>query len=283
MDPERLPYDPALERCPDFSQPRYQVQRSSLVNDQLHPEIANGEQAIAHLRDAWVAQDEALEHKRREVEEEEERQRQREQRDKEEKDEKEREKKRQTIYSIKMGVGMGADLDMLPKYAKDKAERREIFPYCYTLSSFCREAEEAILGSTGDHGYDLTQEPNSKITFRPSSSSSRPSPKEIVDADLVLPLVLLGKPMFISSLIGYWPNEHIEMFSQFYAKMEAHPELRRLNGKKVMARYHAVARRKFYKAMGDGDPFDISVISPEVLKECRDNVEDKEREKAMSE
>ncbi|KAK1234128.1 hypothetical protein PQX77_002673 [Marasmius sp. AFHP31] len=296
MDQERLLYDPALERCPDFSLARYQIQRSSLVNDQQHPEIANEEQAIDHLRSIWtadnterrglyqqqLAQDEAAERERRELAEEEIREQQRERRKREEKDEKEREEKRQTIYDIKMGEGMGADLDVLPKYARLLADKRKIFPYCYTLSSFCREAEEEVLASVNDQQYNITQGPDGKISFS-STSSANPSPKAFADTELTWEQVLLGKPMFLSSLVGFWKTENIEMFSRFYARMETHPELRRPNGKKVMARYHAVARSKFYRDMELGTPFDISVISESVLRDCRNFIEDRERRKAEAE
>ncbi|KAK1230740.1 hypothetical protein PQX77_006163 [Marasmius sp. AFHP31] len=296
MDAERFLYDPALERCPDFSLARYQIQRSSLVNDQQHPEIANEEQAVDHLKSTWtadnverrglyqlqVAQDEAAERERREQEEEEVRQLQREQRKREEKDEKDREEKRQTIYDIKMGEGMGADLDELPKYARLLADKRKIFPYCYTLSSFCREAEEEVLSSVNDQQYNITQGADGKISFN-STSSASPSPKAFADTELTWEQVLLGKPMFLSTLVGLWRNDHVEMFSRFYARMETHPELRRPNGKKVMARYHAVARRKFYRENELGQPFDISVISESVLRDCRNYIEDRERQRSEAE
>ncbi|KAK1229307.1 hypothetical protein PQX77_007638 [Marasmius sp. AFHP31] len=293
---ERFLYDPALERCPDFSQARYQIQRSSLINDQQHLEIANEEQAVELLRNTWttdnmerrglyqqqVAQDEAVKRERREIEEEEVRQQQSEQRRREEKDRKDKEDKRQMLYEIPMGVGMGADLDVLLKYAQQLADRRKFFPYCYMLSSFCREAEEELLCSVHDFGYDITQAADGKISLQ-ASSAAKPSPKAIADTELTWEQVLLGKPMFLSSLLGVWHKGNVEMFSRFYSRMETHPELRRSNGKKVMARYHAIARSKFYKEMEVGTPFDISVISETVLRECRDYIEDKEKEKAKAE
>ncbi|KAK1233389.1 hypothetical protein PQX77_003456 [Marasmius sp. AFHP31] len=296
MNEERFLYDPALERCPDFSLARYQIQRSSLVSDQQHPEIANENQAVEHLRSTWtaenaerrglyqqqVAQDKAAERERREIEEEEARRQRNEQRKREEKDEKDREEKRQTLYDIKMGEGMGADLDELPKYARLLADKRKIFPYCYTLSSFCRESEEEVLSSVGEHQYNITQGPDGKISFS-SSSSANPSPKAFPDTELTWEQVLLGKPMFLSTLLGLWKNENVEMFSRFYARMETHPELRRPHGKKVMARYHAIARSKFYRDMELGKPFDISVISETVLQDCRKYIEDRERQRTEAE
>ncbi|KAF9007755.1 hypothetical protein BDZ89DRAFT_554127 [Hymenopellis radicata] len=53
---DRIPYDPALERCPDFAGPKHQRARAYLIADAALADITTDEEAAQHLRDEWTTE-----------------------------------------------------------------------------------------------------------------------------------------------------------------------------------------------------------------------------------
>ncbi|KAF9027396.1 hypothetical protein BDZ89DRAFT_808021 [Hymenopellis radicata] len=286
---DRIPYDPALERCPDFAGPKHQRARAYLIADAALADITTDEEAAQHLRDEWTTEnneqrtlyqqqveaDKAVEEQRVAQEQDARRLQSEEKKKKEEEDLKEKEKARAVLHPIDRSKGIGAAQVRLHPYARQKMERREQFPLWYCLSTACRDAAEEARLITDDTFFDITRSSDGKLAFLPTSSA-RPSKNAIPDVLLTWAQLLEARTLFLQSLhLGNFPQSHVAMFSEFYANMEMHAYAKQEVGRLALVRYHALALEDWYDRNRQGDPFNLALIDEARLRECKEDIRDK--------
>lgn len=291
--------DPARIPCPNFSSNLYEVICKALIADANTPDITNDKQAILQLRGQWEAENTILRaqyqaqlheeqtanEQRRAEEEEFSRQREAEEREKEAEIAKEIEKKRTPLPNFQQGVGHHSVPHHYHPYAKKLTTARRYVPLWYFLPDAEKEAKERMREVVDNNRFEFASDPteasNSSLTLV-STTSIRASPNAIPDIRLTWNQVMRSKSGFLSSLsLGAFPSRHINMFAQFFANIEMHPELRKTNGERTMALYQAETRLSWYKENEKGAPFDLAVIMEETLNECRNEIRSQDHAKAL--
>ena len=288
MPPERIRTDPSNEVCPDYTHERYDTYRQLLVNSGDFPEITNNDQASDHLRGTWVAENEERRARwQQQMEEdllvEEERRQQEQQaaalvaeearKDKEEK----RNKKRENLRDFELGTPMTPRAnDHIHTYAAEKMAKGEYVDLWYFTTEATQEAEGLIRMDLDSDTFGLVKETNGKLSLS-TNPSSKASAQAKPDHLLSWEEVMEAKNLFLKWIADEeWPKEHQKMFSQFYVKMDMHPELRTLHGKKIFTKYHAQMRLFWYDENKRDHPFDVSIINERELDKCRRSVQETE-------
>ncbi|KAJ3854274.1 hypothetical protein EV368DRAFT_63432 [Lentinula lateritia] len=150
---------------------------------------------------------------------------------------------------------------------------RKYVPLWYFLPDTKREARERMREVVDNNRFEFESDPviasNASLTLV-STTSVRASPNAIPDLCLTWNQVMRAKSSFLGVLFpGAFPDIHVDMFAQFFINMEMHPELRKTNGKHMMAFYQAETHLSWYKDNEKGDPFDLAVIMEETLDESK--------------
>ncbi|KAF9026726.1 hypothetical protein BDZ89DRAFT_1261279 [Hymenopellis radicata] len=275
----RLAFDPSLIPCPDFTGPSNQPLRQALISDAATADVTNEEEAAAHLRQIWetdnaalraqyqlqVEADLALVEQRKQQEEDARKLEQEQLRKKEEESRLEMEKKRTPLYGFSESAGITSIREQLHPYAKKQMTARKYCPLWYFLPEASREAADIVRHSTDESIISIGKDSGGKLAFQ-ASSASRTSPNAIPDIKLSWKQISAAKNAFLGALhLGNYPDSYITMFSAFYVNMEMAPELREEDGEAVMALYHAWMRQEWYDRNEQGSPFNLALISPEVL------------------
>ncbi|KAK7456466.1 hypothetical protein VKT23_010715 [Stygiomarasmius scandens] len=269
---DRLRHDPALEICPDYDDDLFRTIRTALIADPTLEDITNDEQAIQHLKD--IDQEE----QRRQQEEENCRLQQEEERKKEEERRKEKEKSRTPLLTIPTTQGIQCLRDKLHPFAKKKIASWKYFALWYCLPEAAQEATKYEKSLTEDTGLSLVK--NHDATFAVKSiDTAKPSPNAKPDEALSWQEIMRAKTVFLTNLhVGEYPPDHVQMFSQFYVNMELHPLIRTTRGEKTFARYHAKVRWDWYETNEAGNPYNLSIINEEILRECSLEIDTEELE-----
>ncbi|KAF5374417.1 hypothetical protein D9757_011847 [Collybiopsis confluens] len=298
---ERLEYDPEKNQRPDFASDVYGIIRNALIGDADSPAL-DDESAIQYLQEQWeisnqvlkdryraqVLEEQQLMETRRQENAEAELLKEQEIRAKESELAKEAEKRRTPLYVFQKGQGITAIPPQLHPYAKKMIMARKYVPLWYFLPEASAEAKEKGRDALDTNRFQITKDENDGDTSSSqgltlvSTQTTRASPNAIPDSRLTWTQVMRAKSTFLSSLpIGSYPTEFIEMFAGFYTSMDMHPELREVNGEVVMAHYHAEMRSAWYDANERTKPFDLAIISTEVMEESRRAVRKAEHQKAV--
>ncbi|KAK1222456.1 hypothetical protein PQX77_014705 [Marasmius sp. AFHP31] len=281
----RLNHDPSNDICPDYAHERHNIIRQALVNSEEFPDVADNDQAITHLRNIWVAENE--EHRQRwqqqveadrQVEEErrqqrEETQRLAEEEEKKKRDEKmkEKEKKKEIIHPFELGTPLQRGVTQrIHPYAKEKMNKWEYVPLWYFTTEATNEARKLVQRGMEDDVFGLSRDSEGKLTVS-TNPTTKPSPKAKDDDQLTWAEVINAKPRFLKALeSSEWPTRTRQMWTAFYVEMEMHHEN---DGDelsdKLFAEYHARMRLLWFEQNRLGHPFDVSLINDEVLNQAR--------------
>ncbi|KAJ4496522.1 hypothetical protein C8R41DRAFT_761944, partial [Lentinula lateritia] len=159
-------------------------------------------------------------------------------------------------------------------YAKKMMTTQKYVPLWYFLPDAAIKAKERSKDSLDTNHLQFAIEDGDTLSGSTvslvGSHTVRASPNAIPDSRLSWPQVMQAKSAFLNVLgHGTWPNDYIAMFGAFYINMDMHRELQEQDGDGVMAHYHAEMRLAWYDAMERKGPFDLSVISDQVLGESR--------------
>ncbi|KAJ3733286.1 hypothetical protein DFJ43DRAFT_1175587 [Lentinula guzmanii] len=288
---KRIEIDPSKIPCPDFASAAYGFIRKALVADPDTPDVNTDEEAAQKLRSQWetennalktqfqtqIQADEQLAEDNRRLAQEDKEQAEQEQRQRELEVAKEREKKRTPLYDFNSGVGITSIPQHLHPYAEKKISQRKFVELWYFTPEASQEAKEhrsTVDTNRLELAADNVEQKGATAFTLLSTHSTRPSNNVVPDAKLAWSQIQLAKTPFIECLrpTGNYPNKYIAMFASFYTNMEMHNELRKPEGARVMALYHAEMRRAWYLAADHGEPFDLSVFSETVLQECRNEM-----------
>ena len=265
-----LSRDPRLEPPPNFQTDGYATIRQNLIaQNQTDDTELDDEWAAKQLLNAWevdrqarqVAWDEAIareEHERTEAEAE----RLREDNEMRKAEEKKRKAK---FPPIKPGSLPPKDSGFGPcEKAIAKLKNQEFIEFWFFTFSGCQATKEAV-SSIDDSTLSLTQEDGN---FQLHQSASTASYKHLIIPDdrLTWEDLLEAKNVFLEQIAKHgWPEEYLEMFTNFYSALELRPELRQANGhgKKILIIYHARARREWFTS-----PFDINTFDEDWMNEA---------------
>ena len=262
--------NPHLETPPNFSTPGYALIRQALIaQNQDNEEIQDDEWAAKQLLDAWETDrqvrqatwDEAVAQEERErAETEAERLREDEEvRTAEEK------KKKAKFPPIIRGMLPPKDSGFRPcGKAITKLKNREFVELWFFTFAGCQITKDATLAEE-DGTLTFTQEDGS-IQLRRSSSTAGYKHLIVPDERLLWKDLLQAKNVFLEQISKHgWPDEYLQMFTQFYCTLELRSELRQAHGhgEKILVLYHARARREWFTS-----PFDISTINEDWMNEA---------------
>ena len=140
----------------------------------------------------------------------------------------------------------------------------------FTFSG-CQAMKEAV-SSTDNSTLSLMQEDRN---FQLCQLASTASYKHlIIPNDCLTWEDLLEANIFLEQIAKHsWPEEYLEMFTNFYSALELCPKLCQANrhGKKILIIYHARARREWFTSMFDISTFDEDWMN-EVYKEMWDGL-----------
>ncbi|KAJ4488283.1 hypothetical protein J3R30DRAFT_913863 [Lentinula aciculospora] len=254
----RIEVDPSKIPCPDFAGAAYGFVQKALVVDPDTLDVTTDEEPAQKLRGQWeiennalrtqfraqIQADEQLADDNRQLAEEARKKAEEEQQQRESEVAKEREKKRAPLYDFDSGVGITSIPQHLHPYAEKKVSQRRFVELLYFTPEASQEAKEHC--STVDTNRlelaadDDEQKGTAAFTLL-GTHSMRLSNNVVPDARLSWSQVQLAKTSFIECLrpTGNYPDKYIAMFASFYTNMEMHNELRKLQGSRVMALYHA--------------------------------------------
>ena len=131
----------------------------------------------------------------------------------------------------------------------DELRKREHFDLGLVTPEGCRETDN--LNRSDSDAFTLAKDDGGKLTFSSTPSYKRSS-KARSDEQLTMVDISLAK----TCLLDYmgrtgWPPEVVEMWAHFYLTLENH-RLRQVagaHGERVLVRYHAEARARFYEAI----------------------------------
>ncbi|KAJ3748575.1 hypothetical protein DFH05DRAFT_1388949 [Lentinula detonsa] len=288
---ERIEVDPSKIPRPDFAGAAYGFVRRALVADPDTPDVTTDEEAAQKLRGQWEIEnntlrtqfqaqtqaDEQLADNNRRLAQEAREQAELEQQQREVEVAKEREKKRTPLYDFNSGVGITSIPQHLHPYAEKRVSQRKFVELWYFTPEASQEAKEhrsTVDTNRLELAADNEEQKGTTAFTLLSTHSTRPSNNVVPDAKLSWSQIQLAKTPFIECLrpTGNYPDKYIAMFASFYTNMEMHNELRKPEGARVMALYHAEMRRAWYLAADHGEPFDLSVFSETVLQECRNEM-----------
>ncbi|KAJ3839689.1 hypothetical protein F5878DRAFT_709282 [Lentinula raphanica] len=167
---------------------------------------------------------------------------------------------------IPKGVGIKSLPVPIHPYAKALMTARKYVPLWYFLPVATAEGRTGSRDYSVDHGHCCRRSSATLIV--------RASLNEIPDSQLAWSQIRLAKAGFLEALkLGDYTSEYITMFTNFYTNMDIHPEMCRIHGERVMIHYHSEMRMAWYDAFERGEPFDLAVISKNVLQECRYDIE----------
>jgi len=286
-----LDKNPSLDTPPNFKATEYAIIRQALiVQNQTEGNELDDEGAVKLLLDAWneerrarqVAWDEAAaEEERERAEAEAERLREEDETRKTEK-----KKKEDKFPPLTPGLPppMGSGFRPCQK-AITKLENLEFVDMWFFTFAGCQVTKDAALLDE-DGTLSLTQE-NGNIQLRRSTSTASYKHLIIPDEQLTWKDLLQAKNVFLEYITkGGWPTPYLQMFTDFYCKLELRSELRQAHGhgEKTLILYHARARREWFDSVRRKAPFDISTIHEpwmtEAHKEIWDGVHIQEIRKA---
>ena len=262
--------NPCLETPPNFQAAGYApICQALIAQNQVDGAVQNDEWAAKQLLDAWeedrqtrqTAWDEAVAQEERErAEVDTERLRE------EEEVRKAEEKKRKAKFPpIIRGMLPPKDSGFRPcEKAITKLKNREFialwfftFAGCQITRDTARQEEDSVLSWTQEDG---------NVLLRRSSSTASYKHLIVPDERLTWKDLLQARNVFLEQISKHgWPEEYLQMFTQFYCTLELRSELRQAHGhgEKVLVLYHARARREWFTF-----PFDISVINEEWMNEA---------------
>ena len=262
--------DPRLEPPPNFQTDGYATIRQNLIaQNQTDDMELDDEWAVKQLLDAWEVDrqarqavwDEAVAREEQErTDAEAERLRE------EDETRKAEEKKRKAKFPpIKPGSLPPKDSGFRPcEKAITKLKNREFIELWFFTFSGCQATKEAV-SSIDDSTLSLTQE-DGNFQLRRSASTATYKHLIIPDDRLTWEDLLEAKNVFLEQIAKHgWPDEYLEMFTNFYSALELRPELCQANGhgKRILIIYHARARREWFTS-----PFDINTFDEDWMNEA---------------
>lgn len=297
---QRIEVDPGRILCPNFAEPTYDFLRRALIADQTLIDVGNDGDATQKLKDNWTAEntrqraafqaqseaDAAREEQLRQQAAQAQREAEEAERAKHREAAKEAEAKKTPARDYQDGVGLQTFVENTHPYAIKQITDQKFVEYWYFLPIASQEATNQLLHNADTNQYHLATSDGANGTVSMSlvgTHSTKPSRNAIPDTLLTWHQVLSGKTVFLQTILLGYRQKDFMSFARFYAVMETHPELRsNPDGEQVMAQYHAMMRQQWYAAMRNGNPFDISVLSEDVMNKCRHIVQQKAQQSALS-
>jgi hypothetical protein len=281
---ERIPYDPALEKVPDFSIERHARERRYLINDEDLPDITTNEQAAEYLLLEWAKDnrerketynrqqeaDRALEMQRRQQDQEAAKLAQAEADRQREEDLAKKEKKRQPVYAIDHAQSVGIVLPRFSPYVMEKARAREYIELAHFLPEYQQNFGDQPILSSEESRLEFSEMDDGRITLqRSTASSARRVPP---DMKLTWTQILTAQKGLIEALqIGNYPNEVVLMFMEFFVVMLMCNERVSDFDNKAMVRYAHIARREWHdRMMYDGVAFNLALFDKDLYQRCKD-------------
>ena len=275
--------NPSSETPPDFRAAGFApIRRALITQNQTDGNELDDEGAAKQLLDVWeddrqsrqmAWEEAAAEVERERAEAEAERSRE------EEETRKAEEKKKKTKFPpLVPGLPPPKGSGFRPcQKAINKLENLEFVELWFFTFAGCQITKDAAL-SEEDSTLSLTQE-NGNIQLRRSTSTASYKHLIIPDEHLTWKDLLQAKNVFLEYIArNGWPKPYLQMFTDFYCRLELRSELRQAHGhgEKVLILYHARARREWFDSVRLKSPFDISVFDEdwmtEAHKEMWDNV-----------
>jgi len=188
----------------------------------------------------------------------------------------EEKKKRIKFPTIAPGLPPPKDLGFRPcQKAITKLESVEFVELWFFTFTGCQVTRNASI-TDEDSSLSLVQE-NGNIQLRRSTTVASYKHLIVPDERLTWKDILFAKNVFLNQIAkSKWPEHYLQMFTEFYCKLELRPELCQANGhgEKILILYHARARREWFEAIRLDDPFDISVIVEDWMLEARNEMWD---------
>ena len=267
--------NPNLDTPPNFQAAEYNLIRRALITqNQANGIVTDEEGAAKLLLDAWeeerqvrqTAWDEASAAEERErAEAEAERLR-----EEDEARKAEEQKKGAKFPTLVPGLAPPKGSGFRPcQKAITKLENVEFVELWFFSFAGCQITKNAAI-TDEDGTLSLTQE-NGNIQLRRSTSTASYKHLIVPDEQLTWKDLLQAKNVFLECIAkGGWPEPYLQMFSDFYCKLELRSELRQShgNGEKILILYHARARREWFDSVRLKRPFDISVIVDDWMAEA---------------
>ncbi|KAJ3771165.1 hypothetical protein FB446DRAFT_773242 [Lentinula raphanica] len=237
IDRSNLPYS-------DYGGARWASLRNTLISYSRLPDITNDEQAAQYIRQLWESENAGS-------------------RDRYEIQQQQDQLLLKQDPPIQKGVGINSLPVFIHPYAKALVVARKYVPLWYFLP--VAKAE----GKSGTLEFLLDNRPSESLTL-----VLRPSPNAIPDSHLSWTQICLARKGFLEALkVGEYTLEYITMFTDFYANMDMHPEMCNIDGDRVMIHYHSEMRIAWYNALERGEPFDLAVISENILEASRQKID----------
>lgn len=151
-------------------------------------------------------------------------------------------------------------------FAISKVENYEYVELSYFTTDACSEAArlDSITESTA------TAEDMAAVRL---ANALKPSLKAIKDEDIPWLDMSEAKLTLIETMeAAGWPSGWVAMLDKFFFHIENHALIREPDGRQILKRYMAKARREWHKCLKDADneAFDISLINEELMTDIRD-------------
>lgn len=282
----RLILDPNQEICPPYGEQQWELVRQMIINGHQGPQPLTPEEAAQHLEDAWtrdrdiraIAWNAQLEQDQAELEEQDriarqEQEAQRAQREREaEEQRKEAEKKKPKFNDFDPNRQIPDFIKPRPaQYALNKISALEYVKLDYFSLRGCNEAITNSGSIAEQDAFSLTQV-DGAFTIRPSTQRASRNIRR--DEDLPWEEMVQAKNMMLEFIADSkaWPERHAEALAGFFCTLELHPRTLQPNGKQVLLRYQAKARREWYLALQRNEGFNIETIGEELLRSLAETV-----------
>jgi hypothetical protein len=138
--------------------------------------------------------------------------------------------------------------------------------------------------TTSDATMALTQE-DGKVFLTPAAAH-KPSTKVVPDEQLTWRQMSIGKTGLLQVMKKEgWPQEHVIALAQFFLEIDSHRLRSEPNGEEALLLYAAEVRREWHEQLKSTDedvqPFDISVINEERLRNIYDTLLSRKKAKSI--
>ena len=281
----RLVTDPAQEICPPYGDQQWEIVRQMIINGHQGALPLTPEEAAQHLKDAWtrdrdiraiawnaqVEQDQAEQEEQGRIAREEQDARRAQLEREAEEQRRETEKKKPKFSDFDQNRHIPSFIKPRPaQYALNKISALEYVELDYFSLQGCNEATASSL-STNQDAFSLVQV-DGAFTIRPNTQRASRNIRR--DEDLPWEEMVQAKNMMLEYIADSkaWSNRHAEALAGFFCALELHPRTLQPNGKQVLLRYQAKARREWYLALQRNEGFNIEVIGEELLHSLAETV-----------